>query len=179
MGRRITGSAALPTGGTAYDDGWAKELRDAVRCAALLLGLLLVIDAGSGHLTWARGLLWAALAVALFAVLVPPRISAGDGWLAADGLLRRRVVRTDRLVSVRCSDGVSQRLVLRDTEGSRVEVDPRVFVANPALWRRLDEDARTCVEHGTLLCGTTALRQLSERIDRETARTVFKVSGLE
>ncbi|WP_351230995.1 hypothetical protein [Streptomyces sp. NPDC002133] len=51
--------------------------------------------------------------------------------------------------------------------------------ANPALWRRLDEDARTCVEHGTLLCGATALRQLSERIDRETARTVFKVSGLE
>jgi hypothetical protein len=54
-----------------------------------------------------------------------------------------------------------------------------VFVANPALWRRLEEDARTCTERGTLLCGATALRQLGDRIDRRTARTVFAVSGLE
>lgn len=131
------------------------------------------------RLTWLRSLLWAALATTLFVVLVPPRVRAGAGWFSSRGLLRADTVRTDRLVSVRWSDGVAQRLVLRDADGCRVEVDPRVFVANPALWHRLDQDTRTCVERGTLLCGATALRQLGERIDRRTARTVFQVSGLE
>ncbi|MEU0834723.1 hypothetical protein [Streptomyces sp. NPDC005969] len=54
-----------------------------------------------------------------------------------------------------------------------------MFVADPALWHRLDEDARICMGRGTLLRGATALRQLGDRIDRRTARTVFKVSGLE
>lgn len=129
--------------------------------------------------TWLRILLWTTLATTLFVVLVPPRVRAGAGWLSSRGLLRAHTVRTDRLVSVRWSDGVAQRLVLRDTDGCRVEVDPRVFVANPALWHRLDQDTRACVEHGTMLCGVTVLRQLAERIDRRTAQTVFQVSGLE
>ncbi len=61
-----------------------------------------------------RGLLWLALAVLLFVVLFPVRVSAGEDWLAAQWMLRKRRVRTDVLVSVRCLDGVSQRLVLRD-----------------------------------------------------------------
>ncbi|GGS97210.1 hypothetical protein [Streptomyces chromofuscus] len=93
-------------------------------------------------------------------------------------LLCTCVVRTDRLVSVRCPDGVCRRLVLRDAFVDRVEIDPRVLVDNPALWHRLDEDAHRSVAHGELLCGATALRRVSERIDRETAWTVFKVSGL-
>lgn len=88
-------------------------------------------------------------------------------------------MRTDHLVSVRCLDGVGQRLVLRDTFGARVEIDPRVLIANPPLWHRLDEDARVSALRSTLMCGGTALRRVSERIDRETALTVFKVSGLE
>jgi hypothetical protein len=32
---------------------------------------------------------------------------------------------------------------------------------------------------GTLVCGETALRRVSERVDRETAESVFRVSGLE
>ncbi|MFD3484717.1 hypothetical protein [Streptomyces sp. NPDC058665] len=45
--------------------------------------------------------------------------------MASRGLLRERTVRTDRLVSVRWSDGVAQRLIPRDLDGGSVEVDPR------------------------------------------------------
>ncbi|WP_329158352.1 hypothetical protein OHB49_05315 [Streptomyces sp. NBC_01717] len=72
---------------------------------------------------------------------------------------------------MRWSDGVSLRLVLRDLDGARVEVDPRVLIANPHLWQLLDAGARSSLGRGTLLCGATALRQLSERIDRETAHS--------
>ncbi|MGI3200495.1 hypothetical protein ACRJ4W_22300 [Streptomyces sp. GLT-R25] len=188
MSRRIEGPASgrfpdVP----AYDDGtwvhdrtWAGEARSAVGCAVLMLGLLLVFDAGSGRLTALRFLLWAALAFALFAVLLPARVSACEDELVCQGLFGHRSVYTDRLVAVCRSDGVAQRLVLRDEFGGRVEFDPRVLVANPALWRLLDEGARASAAGGSLVCtGTTELRSLSERLDRETARTVFRVSGLE
>ncbi|MFI6059980.1 hypothetical protein [Streptomyces sp. NPDC051286] len=179
-GRVSCSGHALPTPGrTVYDREWSGDVRFAGGCSVTLLGLLLAVDAAIGRLTWLRVLLWAAIAAVLCAVLVPPRVCAGTGWLSSRGLLRRTTVRTDLLVSVRWSDGVAQRLLLRDAHGCRVELDPRVFVANPALWHRLDEDARTCMERGTLLCGATALRQLGDRIDRRTARTVFEVSGLE
>ncbi|MGW3421086.1 hypothetical protein [Streptomyces phaeochromogenes] len=187
MSRRIEGPASgrfpdVP----AYDDGtwvhdraWAGEARSAVGCALLMLGLLLVFDAGSGRLTALRFLLWAALAFLLFAVLLPARVSACEGELVCQGLFGHRSVCTDRLVAVCRSDGVAQRLVLRDEFGGRVEFDPRVLVNNPALWRLLDEGARTSAAGGSLVCGTTELRRLSERLDRETARTVFRISGLD
>ncbi|WP_406417023.1 hypothetical protein OH809_36785 [Streptomyces sp. NBC_00873] len=179
-GRVSCSGRALPTPDrTAYDREWSGDVRFAGGCSVTLLGLLLAVDAAAGRLTWLRVLLWAAIAAVLCAVLVPPRVCAGTGWLSSRGLLRRTTVRTDLLVSVRWSDGVAERLLLRDAHGCRVELDPRVFVANPALWHRLDEDARTCMKRGTLLCGATALRQLGDRIDRRTARTVFEVSGLE
>lgn len=124
-----------------------------------------------------RGTLWTGLAVLLFAVLYPARVT-GEGWLASRALLRERRVRTDVLVSVRCLNGVSQRLRLRDAFGGRVEIKPQVLVNNPDLWHRLDEDARKSDACGSLTCGTTALRQISRRIDRETASTVSKVSDL-
>lgn len=167
-----------PPGTSASDDGWTAELRAACGCSGLLLGLLLVIDMGSGRLTGLRALLWVALAVLLFMVLVPPRVTAGEGWLASRGLLRRRRVRTDCLVGVRWSDGVSLRLVLRDLDGARVEVDPRVLIANPQLWHLLDAGARSSLGRGTLLCGATALRQLSERIDRELAPSRSTRAGI-
>jgi hypothetical protein len=60
-----------------------------------------------------------------------------------------------------------------------VAVVPRVLVRNPGLWYRLHADARKSPALGTLLCGATALDRDSERKERETAETVFKVSGLE
>ncbi|MFI6682404.1 hypothetical protein [Streptomyces sp. NPDC050485] len=183
MGRRtIQGAPGRPSPAAddaVHDTRWAGEARSAVGCAALLLALLLAVDAVSGTLSGLRTLLWLGLALLLLVVLWPARVSAGPGRLVSRGLLRRAEVRTDRLVSVRWSDGVAQRLVLRDIEGNRAELDPNVLVANPPLWHVLDEDARTSAGRGTLRCGETALRQIAARVDKETAHTVFKVSGLE
>ncbi|MYW62621.1 hypothetical protein GTY65_00790 [Streptomyces sp. SID8379] len=154
-------------------------MHSAVRCAGLLCAALLLIDAAAGSMTPWRAALWAGLGVLLFAVLVPARVSAGEGWLAARGLFGERRVRTDRLVAVRWREGVARRLVLRDDTGARVEIDPQVLVANPLLWRYVDEGARVAVERELLLCGATALAQVSRSVERELARTVFKVSELE
>ncbi|MER5886082.1 hypothetical protein ABT160_19860 [Streptomyces sp. NPDC001941] len=156
------------------DESWAGEVRDAVRCAALLLVLLLAVDGGDGELTWPRAVLWVFLAALLFTVLYPARVRAGPGYLESRGLLGPRVVRTDRLVAVRWSEGVSQRLVLRDAEGGRVEVDPRTLLSCPALWHRVALDARGCVERGELVSGAGALL----RLEGEVVRGVFRVSGL-
>ncbi|GGT22063.1 hypothetical protein GCM10010254_48320 [Streptomyces chromofuscus] len=174
-----TDACAQPPAEAAHDRHWAKDVRSTIQCSTTLWVLLLLIDWGAGSLTPGRCALWVALAALLFVILYPNRVCVGEGWLVSRGLLRTRRVRTDRLVSVRCLDGVSQRLVLRDAFGGRVEIDPKVLVANPPLWYRLDEDARLSTARGSLTCGETALRRVGVRIDRETAQTVFKVSGLE
>ncbi|MCX4803300.1 hypothetical protein OG594_16855 [Streptomyces sp. NBC_01214] len=185
MGRRFTLSAtgaraerANPAGPCAYDIHWAGERRTAIRAASLLLAALLVVDTGAGYLSIPRAALWTGLAALFFVILLPPKVIARPGLLIVRGLLVEHSVRTDSLVSVHWFDGVAQRMVLRDVDGSGVEIDPTVLARNPALWRRLDADTVTSLQRGTLACGVTALHQLAERIDRETAHTVFKVSGL-
>ncbi|MER8042881.1 hypothetical protein [Streptomyces sp. NPDC094032] len=163
---------------TVHDTSWPAEARAATGCAVLLLAACLCIDTMDGGLeTWGTAL-WLTLAVLLFVVLLPARVSAAPNRLTVRGLWSRHSVRTDRLVSVRWSNGVAQRLVLRDRYGNRAELDPGVLIANPPLWQLVDTAARTSQREGTLLCGGTALDQLQRRIDRETAETVFKVSGL-
>ncbi|MYT23617.1 hypothetical protein GTW69_25590 [Streptomyces sp. SID7760] len=185
MGQRSThaapgaqGAEAQPPGSWVHDVHWAGELRSAMGVASLLFTTLFAVDAGSGRLDVTRGVLWAGLACLLFVILLPHRVSVRPGLLSARGLLTKHTVRTDSLVSVHWSDGVAQRMILRDARGSRVEVDPTVLARNPAMWHLLDADSRSSIRQGTLRRGTTALRQLAQRIDRETARTVFKVSGL-
>ncbi|MFI6941402.1 hypothetical protein ACIBI4_19170 [Streptomyces sp. NPDC050418] len=163
---------------SAEDRHWGSELRDATLCALSLASLLTLVDGAAGSLTWPRALLWAGLGALLYVILFPPRVRAGDGWLEQRTLLRTRRVRTDRLVSVRWLDGVSQRLLLRDDHGVRVELDPRVLTRNPDLWQLVDAGARTSVERGLLRCGATALRQLSRRVESETARVLFRISGM-
>ncbi len=160
------------------DRHWPQEVRDAALCAVALSGLTTLVDGAAGSLTWPRALLWTALGALLFVILFPPRVRAGHGWLEQRTLLRTRRVRTDRLVSVRWLDGVAQRLLLRDDYGVRIEIDPRVLTRNPELWQRVDVDARTSVERGLLTCGATALRRLSRRIESDTARVLFRISGL-
>ncbi|MCX5435263.1 hypothetical protein [Streptomyces sp. NBC_00063] len=140
---------------------------------------MLLIDWWAGGFTAPRVALWVALAALLFMILYPARVTAGEGWLASRGLLRERRVRTDMLVSVRCLGGVSQRLRLRDTSGRRLEINPQVLVNNPELWHRFSKDAQESAARGHLTCGATALLRISARIDRETALTVFKASGLD
>ncbi|MFJ9869967.1 hypothetical protein [Streptomyces sp. NPDC101165] len=163
----------------AHDGRRPKDVRNAVRCAGVLLALLVLVDWGSGRLVPWRCALWFALALLLFLVLCPARVSAGEDWLASRRLLRERRVRTDLLVSVRFLDGIAQRLVLKDALGGRVEIDPEVLVNNPELWRLLDQGARRAADDGLLLCGATALRRLARRIDSETAQAVFRASGLD
>ncbi|MFE9572683.1 hypothetical protein ACFYMW_29745 [Streptomyces sp. NPDC006692] len=182
MGRRTTrdraGDRAMLPEPVAYDTAWAGEARSAGGYAALLFSLLLLVDDVADTLTDLRAALWLGLAALLFAVLCPARVSMAQGLLVSRGLWHRSEVHTDRLVSVRWSNGVSQRLVLRDADGNRTELDPQVLIANPPLWRVLDADAQTSVARGMLCCGETALRQITARIDGEAARTVFKISGL-
>ncbi|MGO4459475.1 hypothetical protein AB4039_19585 [Streptomyces sp. M-16] len=185
MERRFTqaargsdGSGAAGSGPCAHDVHWAGERRSALGVASLLFAALLVMDAGFGRLDVVRGALWTGLAGLVFVILRPPRVCVRPGLLSVRGLLVTDTVRTDSLVSVRWSHGVAQRMILRDTDGSRAEIDPMVLVRNPAMWHRLDTDARTSTGRGTLRCGSGALRRLAERIDGETARAVFRVSGL-
>ncbi|WP_353945262.1 hypothetical protein ABII15_29335 [Streptomyces sp. HUAS MG91] len=162
----------------ARDAYGAREARSAVLYGTVLVALLLGIDALAGQLTLWRALLWSALGALLTLVLLPARITATADRLTARCLWRAHTVRTDLLVSVRCVDGVAHRLVLRDELGGRVEIDPRVLVASPALWRLLDDAARVSAERGLLLCGGTALRRLARQVDGELARAVFQVSGI-
>ncbi|MGW2420726.1 hypothetical protein ACWC0C_15985 [Streptomyces sp. NPDC001709] len=178
-GARLTGSHPSGTAGVVLDRDWAADVRTSLRCAGVLLGLLLFIDWAAGTLTWWRGALWVGIALLLLLVLLPVRVSAGAGWLATRRLLGTRRVRTDLLIAVRPLDGVAQRLVLRDALGNRIEIDPEVLLRNPDLWYLLDEGARVSEAAGTLLCGTTALHRLARRVDRETALGVFRASGME
>ncbi|MFD3588437.1 hypothetical protein [Streptomyces sp. NPDC058683] len=162
----------------AEDQRWSKDVYASARCAGALLALLLLIDWGSGTVTWWRGSLWTTLALLLFAALCPARVRAGDGWLTSRRLLRTRRLRTDLLVSVRCLDGISPRLLLRDSSGDRLRIDPQVLIDNPRLWRHVDEGARRSAAAGTLLCGATALTRLAERVEHENALGVFRASGL-
>ncbi|NEA99101.1 hypothetical protein [Streptomyces sp. SID13726] len=170
---------ACETDGTAHDLRWARDVRDSVRCAGVLLALLLLFDWGAGRLTFLRGTLWTTLALLLFLTLCPARVRAGADWLSSRSLVRERRVRTDLLVSVRCLEGVSERLLLRDALGGLVEIPTDVLVRNPLLWLRVEAGARKSAADGTLLCGATALRRLAVRVDREAARSVFRASGLE
>ncbi|MFH8571295.1 hypothetical protein [Streptomyces sp. NPDC017993] len=139
---------------------------------------MLLVDLANGTLGHWRALCWTAVALALFAVLCPPRVTAGEHWLASRGLVRTCTIRTDLLVLVRRSDGTAPRLVLCDALGGRVELDPRVLTTNPLLWHRLEQGVRRSRERGLLRCGAAPLRELADRIDHDGARAVFEASGL-
>ncbi|MEU2864600.1 hypothetical protein ABZ672_40770 [Streptomyces mirabilis] len=192
MGRRIhrpgigrldggTGAAherTLPQESQVCDHRWARDLRSAIACTSTFLGLLLLVDAAAGTFTPTRVALWSGLALLLFLVLFPPRVTAGEGWLVVRTPLRTRRVRTDRLVSAHTLGSASRRLVLRDSLGGRAELDPQALVANPQLWHRVGTDIRVAAAQGHLCQPPAALSELSEQIDRETAWAVFEISGL-
>lgn len=178
---------ALIRGGTQQlsgDDGvvadrrWLADLRAALFCALALFALIVLVDLVNGTLDGPRTALWAGLALLLYAVLHPVRVTAGPGWLAVRGPLRRRHVCTGLLTTVRHSGGVAPRLVLSDSLGNRVEVDTKVLVENPLLLHRLDTGARAAAERGLLRTGSVHLRRLVARVDGEAARAVFEASDL-
>lgn len=147
-------------------------------CSGGLLLLLLLVDLIAGAFSTGRAALWCGLALLLLAILVPDRVTAGAGWVAACGPVRKRRVRTDRLVRVRWPVGVAERVVLQDRDGARVELDIQDLTHNPLLWHLVAQGARASLERGTLASGATDWDRLAERIDGEAARLVFRVSGL-
>jgi hypothetical protein len=173
------GERTTPPGNRAHDRHWAAQMRSTIRCTGAFLGLLLLVDAFAGTLTPTRAALWGGLALMLFLILFQPRITAGEGWLAVRGPWAGHRVRTDRLVSVRTTGCAAQRLVLRDSLGGLVELDPRVLIANASLWHRFDTDARSSQRHDCLREGSAVLDHLADRVERETTLAIFKASGLE
>ncbi|WP_406446782.1 hypothetical protein OHB14_49525 [Streptomyces sp. NBC_01613] len=160
------------------DRHWRGSARLAACCALVFCAMTLLVDWDAETLTPPRALLWLTLSAGVFAILLPPRVTAGPGWLAVRGPVRRHMVRTDALVAVRQFSGASSHLVLRDAHGHQLELDPRVLVADPLLWHELDTGVRRSVERGTLRQGTEVLLRLGHRIDGETAQAVLRASGL-
>ncbi len=152
------------------DRDWRREACAAVCFAAALAATLLLIDWADGTLRPWRAVLWCVLSVLLLSVLLPARVTAGEGWLRSRGVLRDDRVRLDRLVAVGWSGAVAPRLVLTDSAGGRVELDPRVLRANPLLWHRIESAARR--RAGTPVRGTAALREFAERVDAEALRAL-------
>ncbi|MCX4986607.1 hypothetical protein [Streptomyces sp. NBC_00572] len=163
---------------TVHHTEWAGEARAAVGCAGLLLALSLAVDAGNQGLALPSTMLWIVLSVVLFAILLPDRVVASPGRVTVQGLWSRRTVYTDRLSAVRWPEGIEQRLVLTDTDGSRAQIQLRVLLANPSLWLLLEADARASRTNGTLREGVRDLDRLAHRVDRDTTHSVFTVSGL-
>lgn len=147
-------------------------------CALIFLVMILLVDWDAETLTPLRALLWLALTAVLLTILLPERVTAGPGWLAVRGLVRRQAVRTDALVAVRQHGGVCAHLTLRDTDGRRLELDPRILVADPLLWHELDTGVRRSYERGTLREGTDVLERLRQEIDDATALAVLRASGI-
>ncbi|MBO1336898.1 hypothetical protein [Streptomyces sp. VRA16 Mangrove soil] len=160
------------------DRHWAHEVRAALLCSGLTLGLATAIDAEHETLSPARAALWTGLSLLLYGVLHPPRVSAGPGRLVVRGLWRRRHVCTDLLVSVRRTEGVAPRLELRDTLGSRVACDPAVLLANPVLWHQVETGARRALARGLMTSGEDVVRVLAARLDGDLARPLFEAAGL-
>ncbi|MEV7319494.1 hypothetical protein [Streptomyces sp. NPDC093970] len=165
-------------GRAAGDRTWRGSARLAVGCALGFGGLTFAVDWDAGTLTPPRALLWGFLSAAILVMLLPARVTAGPGWLTTRGPLRRRTVRTDRLVYVGQYGDVSAHLVLRDTAGNRLELDPNVLHANPLLWHQLDTGVRRSLDRGTLCRGGEVLARLGHEIDDTNALAVLRASGL-
>ena len=169
---------STPAAPTACDRHWPASARFAVGCGLMFCAMSLLVDWDAGTLTPFRALLWSVLSAVVFTILLPPRVSAGPGWLAVRTLSRRLVIRTDALTAVRQYDGVSSHLVLRDVHGHVLELDPRILAANPLIRHELDTGVRRSLEHGTLRQGADVIDRLCRRIDDETAQAVLRESGL-
>ncbi|WP_427919063.1 hypothetical protein [Streptomyces sp. cg40] len=164
--------------GSAGDRHWRGSARLAVSCALLFCAMSVLVDWDAGSLTPLRALLWVTLSAAVCAVLLPPRVTAGPGWLAVRTPWRRQVIHTDALTAVRQYAGVSSHLVLRDAHGHRLELDPRILAANPLLWHELDTGVRRSLERGTLRLGADVMERLGHHIDVDTVQAVLRASGL-
>ncbi|WP_405958909.1 hypothetical protein [Streptomyces phaeochromogenes] len=157
----------------------ARDVCSAVLCGVLPFGALVLLDWRLVRLAVVRAGWWAALTVLLLISLTSPQVSAATSGLGSCGLVTHHRVRTDRLVTVRMSEGVTPRLILTDTSVARPILDPHCLVVNPLLWHQLDQGARQSAEQGILRCGIPVLERLGRRIDDKVSCGILRHSGME
>jgi hypothetical protein len=105
-------------------------------------------------LVLAVGALIGALAVVLGVQTARTEVSAGPGWLAVRGVVRRSWVRTDQLAEVTVSRSRTERvLTLRDADRRKVAVLLSDLRLDPAVSRQVARDVRTAVAAGARLGG--------------------------
>ncbi len=126
------------------------RLRLAAAVSGGMLAAALALGAVTGALTPPAALLWAVAAAVLFAVLAPPRITAGGGVLTVRTPLRTRRVRLDRLAAARVEGHTARRVLLRDTAGRRAELDACLLAECPLLRHELDAGLRRSHTAGLL-----------------------------
>lgn len=126
------------------------RLRLAAAVSGGMLAAALALGAVTGGLTAPAAALWAVAAAALFAVLVPPRITADGGVLTVRTPLRTRRVRLDELAAARVEGHTARRALLRDTAGRRVELDAYLPAECPLLRHALDAGLRRSYTAGLL-----------------------------
>lgn len=144
-----------------------------------MLAAALVLGALTGTLAWPVVVAWVVGALAVFAVLAPPRVTAGDGPLTVRAGLRTRRVRTGALAGARVEGRTARRMVLRDTAGGRVELDAYLVAESPLLRHELDRAVRRSHAAGLLPAADAgAVRDLVAAADAEQARQVLTGAGL-
>lgn len=175
--RPLPGRGAGPVRG--LDRDRPARLRLAAAVAGGMLAVALGLGAVTGALTGAAVVLWALGAGVVFAVLAPPRVTAGGGWLTVRAGLRTRRVRTERLTRARVEGHTARRVVLRDAAGGRVELDAALLAGNPVLRQELDRAARRSHAAGLLAAADAgAVRDLVAAADAEEARRLLQGAGL-
>ncbi|WP_327728546.1 hypothetical protein OG250_19645 [Streptomyces sp. NBC_00487] len=78
--------------------------RFATTCALLFCAMYLLVGWDAGSLTLPRALLWITLSAVVLTILLPPRVTAGPGWLTVTSPWREHTVCTDALVAARHQD---------------------------------------------------------------------------
>jgi hypothetical protein len=167
-----------PSDRTACARGRRADRRRALGCGCAFLVLMSLLDRCAGTLTLPRALAWTAGACVVFAVLLPPRITAERGRLVVRGALRTRRVRLDALVGIRRIGDVTVTLILYDAYGGRVQLPPAVLESDPVLWHTVDTGIHRSRQRGTLRTGRRLAAEISDRIDARAA-DVLRASGLD
>ncbi|MCA1710608.1 MAG: hypothetical protein LC789_02785 [Actinobacteria bacterium] len=136
--------------------------RDKLVGLGLVAAVCLALSAAKGHWPPPAGV-WGIIGLGVLFIglkLLRDEISAGPGWFASQGLVRRRWVRTDQLVKATAGrSGIDRIVVLTDRDGRRVGVLYSALATDRDLRQRVAQDVRRSVDDGLVL-GAAAARAL-------------------
>jgi hypothetical protein len=145
-----TAPPGLPPATAVYRLPWTVKLQ----AVSVLVAALLLLVAVKGDWPPSAGVLVliAGCAVVLGLMTLRREVCVGPGWLATQGLLRRRFVRTDQLArATETRSGLDRVVVLTDRDGRRVGVLAGTLRQDRRLHRLLADDVRSSVAGGLVL----------------------------